>query len=109
MSETKTWEYNGATFTNCLKCGKGIPTYWKEHKACGWKSELASDPLPQKDVREFKKAESYKSDGDERVNSMSLSYAKDLVVADKINLNQIKDFALAFKQFIKNGEMATPK
>lgn len=54
----------------------------------------------------FTKATEYVPSNEERTNSMAISYAKDLVVAGKIDLSKMGQFAVAIKQFIKTGNLS---
>jgi len=107
MVDSKTWDYNGTTFRKCPKCGKGMPADWKEHKPCGWKSELAADPVPQKDVREFKPSSEYSDKGDEIARMSAVKTAAD-IIGENSGLEKLKEYTLIIHNWIKTGNFDIP-
>jgi len=102
MTKSETWEYNGAVFRKCPKCAKAIPDEWKEHKICGWKKEIVADPLPQKDVREFKPSSDYSDKGDE-IGRMSAVKTAAEVLGDSTDLAKLREMTLIIHNWIKTG------
>lgn len=77
-----------------------------EQRTFSFISEVKDNNSGQRpETKTFQKATDYVPENEERINSMSLAYSKDLVSSGKIKLIQIGEYALLFKQFIKTGIM----
>lgn len=102
----KRWMYDGTEFMSCPKCSKGIPAVWKEHKVCGWKSEIVADPIPQTDVRSFKEGSNYSDKGDEIARMSAVKTAAEVLGSQ--DMVKLREMTLMIYSWIKTGQFEIP-